>query len=165
MKEYIVVVFFLSCVKWHALSPPSGCRLPGEAWPAERGRGQEEVLADPVGGGVLSQPQHRPQGPQGRESAVGWTHEHQDCRYCSNVALRDTSSHLFKLSFWKRLVLISWLPWSQYFLWFRNVLTTCRGRLHSVEKWSRGCLRGNRWLKDASEDTAARIQRLLPPSF
>lgn len=111
-KKWRSILFFLSCVKWRALSPPSGCRLPGKAWPAERGRGQEEVLADPVGGGVLSQPQHRPQGPQGGESAVGRTHEHQDCRYCSNVVLRDTSPHLFKMSFWKRWVLVSWLPWS-----------------------------------------------------
>lgn len=59
----------------------SACRLPGEARSPERAGGQEEVLADPVGGGVLSQPQHRPQGPEGGEPVAGRTHEHQDCRY------------------------------------------------------------------------------------
>lgn len=62
----------------------SGCRLPGKARSPERAGGKEEVLADPVGGGVLSQPQRRPQGPEGREPVAGRTHEHQDCRYCSN---------------------------------------------------------------------------------
>lgn len=63
----------------------SGCRLPGKARPPERAGGPEEVLADPVGGGVLSQPQHRPQGPEGGEPVTGRTHEHQDRRYCSNT--------------------------------------------------------------------------------
>lgn len=63
------------------LSPPYDHRLPGETWSSQWDRGQEEVLANPVSGGVLSQPQHRPPGPEGRESAAGWPHEHQNCRY------------------------------------------------------------------------------------
>lgn len=107
----------------HHLSPLSlflslsGCRLPGETRPSQWAWSQEEVLADPVCGGVLSQPQHRPQGPEGGESASGWPHEHQDCRYHNKCSAERPINWFMdencRMSVWSHLVLIHCLPWSQ----------------------------------------------------
>lgn len=99
------------------LPPLSGCRLPGEARPPQRVGGQEEVLANPVGGGVLSQPQHRPQRPEGGESTAGRPHEHQNCRYRADIVeetlISDNScmNEKYRVSAWSHLVLIHCLPW------------------------------------------------------
>lgn len=138
----------------HHLSPLSGCRLPGEARPSEWARGQEEVLADPVGGGVLSQPQHRPPGPEGGESAAGWTHEHQDCRYCTNVVQQDASINLWMKIQDVCLELFSFDPLPAVIS--VPVIQKCLNYLPRpfAQCWEvvRGCLWDSCWLKDATAD-------------
>lgn len=55
-------------------------RSPDLQWALERERSTEEVLADSLSSGILSQPPHRAQGSQNREPPAGCQHEHQISR-------------------------------------------------------------------------------------